>query len=240
MNYLVLQNEVTMTSLEVVNLINKFREEEGNKKVKRHDDFMSSIRKEIKTLQALGLEGVRNFADTTYKDKQGKNRPCYKLTKEAIMMMLNKESTLVRYKTQQYIAALEDRLKQQQLPSYQIENPIDRAKAWIKEYEQKLILEQTIQTQAPKVEYHDKVLHSEKLISTTDIAKDLGMSAQKLNNKLNELGIIYKQGKVWKLYAKHQDKIPEYCDYHINEFSQTLKWTERGRKLIIDLLQDNN
>lgn len=122
--------------------------------------------------------------------------------------------------------------------SYQIEDPIERAKAWIREHEERRILAQTIEVQAPKVEYHDMVLHSEKLISTTDVAKDLGMSAQKLNNKLHELGVIYKKGKIWKLYSKHENKIPEYCDYHINKFSQSLKWTEIRRKWIIELLNE--
>ena len=113
---------------------------------------------------------------------------------------------------------------------------IERAKVWIKEQEekQKLLLE--IEEQKPKVEYHDTVLKSQKLISTTDVAKDLGMSARKLNEKLNELKVIYKQSNTWKLYSKHQDKVPEYCDYHINEFGQILKWTEKGRKWIIELL----
>lgn len=88
----------------------------------------------------------------------------------------------------------------------------------------------------PKAEYHDNVLQSDKLITSTDIAKDLGMSARKLNQKLNDLGIIYKQGKVWKLYSKYQHRVPEYCDYHINEYSQLLKFTEKGRKWIIELL----
>lgn len=122
--------------------------------------------------------------------------------------------------------------------SYMIEDPIERAKAWIREEEERKMLALTIEQQKPKVEYHDVVLNSDKLVTTTDIAKDLGMSARSLNLKLNELGIIFKQGKSWKLYAKHQNKVPEYCDYHINEFGQTLKWTEKGRKFIIDTLNE--
>lgn len=122
--------------------------------------------------------------------------------------------------------------------SYMIADPIERAKAWIREEEERRLLAQTVEEQRPKVEYHDAVLNSDKLVTITDIAKDLGMSARSLNLKLNELGIIFKQGKSWKLYAKHQNKVPEYCDYHINEFGQTLKWTEKGRKFIIDTLNE--
>lgn len=92
----------------------------------------------------------------------------------------------------------------------------------------------------PKVEYYESTLRPDtyiKLLTSSEVAKDLGLSAQKLHTKLNELGIIYKQNKTWMLYSKYQDRIPEYCDYTINEHSQTLKWTEKGREWIIGLLK---
>lgn len=50
MNNLILNNTdereiVTMTSLEVVELINNFRKEEGSEVKKRHSDFLTSIEK---------------------------------------------------------------------------------------------------------------------------------------------------------------------------------------------------
>ena len=42
---------VTMTSVELVDLINHFRKEEGNKILKKHDDMLKSIRKEIELLE---------------------------------------------------------------------------------------------------------------------------------------------------------------------------------------------
>lgn len=103
---------VTMTSLEVVDLINNFRKEEGNEVVKRHDDFIRSIRKEVEVLKNVGIKADRNFTEGSYIDKNNQERPCYKMNKAGIMQMLNKESALVRYKTQQYIEALENRLKE--------------------------------------------------------------------------------------------------------------------------------
>ena len=103
---------VTMTSLEIVNLINKFREEEGNTTKKEHKDFMKSIRNEIETLKGVGIKAEGNFSLGSYIDKNNQERPCYKMNKSGIMQMLNKESALVRYKTQQYIEALENKLKQ--------------------------------------------------------------------------------------------------------------------------------
>ncbi|WP_245396219.1 phage antirepressor KilAC domain-containing protein, partial [Clostridioides difficile] len=65
----------------------------------------------------------------------------------------------------------------------------------------------------PKASYHDKVLNPEKLVTTTDIAKDLGMSAQGLNILLHTNKIIYpvkKNGrtKCWKPYKDYQWLIP--------------------------------
>lgn len=103
---------VTMTSLEVIELINNFRKEEGNEVKKEHKDFMRSIRNEIELLKNVGILAERNFSLGSYLDKNNQERPCYKMNKAGIMQMLNKESALVRYKTQQYIEGLENKLKE--------------------------------------------------------------------------------------------------------------------------------
>ena len=119
MSYKVMESnkgQATMTSLEVVDLINKFRKEEGDRTEKRHDDFMRSIRKEIEKLENAGIEVDRNFTGYSYIAENGKTNPCFKMNKAGIMQMLNKESALVRYKTQQYIEALENKLRQPAKP----------------------------------------------------------------------------------------------------------------------------
>jgi prophage antirepressor-like protein len=92
----------------------------------------------------------------------------------------------------------------------------------------------------PKVKYHDEVLNPTtyiKLVTTTEIAKDLSMTAQSLNKKLKEIKFIYKdKNGVWCLYKDYQHLIPEFADYKITEHGQTLKYTEKGRQYIIDLL----
>ena len=104
--------EITMTSLEVVDLINKFREEEGNRALLTHPHFMRDIRKEIKDLENAGENiGESKIGLTSYIDKQGKSRPCYRMSRSWVMQMCNKESAVVRYKTQQYIERLEQALQ---------------------------------------------------------------------------------------------------------------------------------
>ena len=52
--------------------------------------------------------------------------------------------------------------------------------------------DELIEQMKPKVDYHDKVLNVDKLVTTTDIAKDLGMTARQLHNKLHDMKIIFK------------------------------------------------
>lgn len=73
-NLINLSSEIVMTSLEVVELINKFREEEGNDLVKKHDVLLRDIRKEIELLENAGLNGFNNFVESSYINKQNKEQ----------------------------------------------------------------------------------------------------------------------------------------------------------------------
>lgn len=109
MNNIIPSNTVSMTSLDVVDLINRFRAEEGNTTIKRHADFLASIETEVKTLENVGISTKRNFSLSSY-TKGNRSYKMYILNRDGILQMLNKESAIVRYKTVQYINALEDRL----------------------------------------------------------------------------------------------------------------------------------
>ena len=96
-----------------------------------------------------------------------------------------------------------------------------------------------LEAQKSKVDYYDNVLQCDNLLTTTQVAKDLGMSAIKLNNILVEHKVIYKEGKCYLPYAKYHFLITEgYADYKITEHGQHLYWTEKGRKWIIELINE--
>ena len=92
----------------------------------------------------------------------------------------------------------------------------------------------------PKAEYHDEVLNKDGLITSTVVAKDLGFnSANRLHKVMNMNHIIFKnQSGTWCPYAEYEWLITEdYADYksYTNEHSKPcLKWTEKGRKWIIE------
>ena len=98
----------------------------------------------------------------------------------------------------------------------------------------------TIAQQQPKVEYHDEVLRKDGLITTTVVAKDLGFnSATKLNQVMNANRIIYKnKSGVWCPYANYEwlisDGYADYQSYKEEKAKLCLKWTEKGRKWIVE------
>jgi phage antirepressor YoqD-like protein len=101
------------------------------------------------------------------------------------------------------------------------------------------LAQDTIKHQSVKVEYYDKVLDSQRTIATNLIAMDLGMSAQALNRKLHNLGIIYKCNGSWVLTAKYRSfgfaetKTFPYTDEFGNKKTSIhLYWTEKGRNFI--------
>ncbi|WP_304427629.1 phage antirepressor KilAC domain-containing protein [Dubosiella newyorkensis] len=138
-----------------------------------------------------------------------------------------------------------------QKDSYMIEDPIERAKAWIKERENldSLKLENKIQAQQikelqPKASYYDVVLNCKDLMSISKIAKDYGWSAVKMNRYLHEKGVQYKQGDIWLLYQKHSGngytntKTHSYIgDDGLNHSKVHTYWTQKGRLFIYDLLK---
>lgn len=113
-------NEVRITSVELVEMINTFRKEEGNTVEKEHSDLLKSIRNEVETLEKAGIKGRGNFSPTSYIDNWNREKPCYSMNKAGALQMLNKESAVVRYKTVQYIEKLEKEKSSQQIDASQL------------------------------------------------------------------------------------------------------------------------
>lgn len=216
----------------------------------KHNILLRKVRGLNKTLNQNKIDSVKYWVEGTYEDSKGEHRPCFYITKEGCKFIAHKttgEKGVVF--TDKYMEAFETmkkKLSEVVTPSYQIDDPIERARVWIKEQEERNQLktenglkQELVNEMLPKASYHDTVLNCPKLISSTDIAKDLGISAIALHKILNHKGIIFKRDKdkAWKFYAKYQHMVPEYADYTMTEYCQSLKWTERGRKYIIELLE---
>ena len=103
----------TISSMDLVTIINEFRKAECEDYTElQHKDFLKKIRKELKTLEFLGIKGERNFSPSSYINSQNKEQPCYILNRDGMLQMLNSESTFVRYKTIEYVNKLENKVKE--------------------------------------------------------------------------------------------------------------------------------
>lgn len=113
------------------------------------------------------------------------------------------------------------------------------------EREKNVLLTQQVSESRPKADYYDKIMQSKSLVTITQIAKDYGWSAQQMNDKLHLLGVQYKIGHQWVLYAKYQDKGYTFSTTvdikkkdGSNDVRMNTKWTQKGRVFIYTLLKE--
>ncbi|WP_072533281.1 phage antirepressor [Lactiplantibacillus plantarum] len=104
--------------------------------------------------------------------------------------------------------------------------------------------ELVIQELKPKADYTDSMLANKGLETISMIAKNYGYSTREFNKLLHGLGIQYKQGKTWLLYAKYQDEGYTHVEPYeytnsdgIKQVRNTMKWTQSGQKFLYDFLK---
>ena len=113
-------------------------------------------------------------------------------------------------------------------------------------------LEHQVDGLMPKAIYSDNVLNSVSCFTTTQVAKELGVTAQELNRSLCALHIQYYQSGQYMLYAEYAHMglaksrtrynafLDPKCDGRKEKMGKAvthtyLVWTEKGRKFIHDL-----
>lgn len=106
-------------------------------------------------------------------------------------------------------------------------------------------LTNTVNEQAKRVTYLDRIFASASLTMTTSIAQDYGESAARFNKRLHDLGVQHKVGRQWVLYAPYLDKGYVHSETILIDVpggpkavTQT-KWTQRGRAFLYGVLKDN-
>lgn len=225
---LTFQGEPTLDSREVAKMIGK-----------RHKNLMRDIRQYINDLdEGSKLSSPKFFIESNYESSQGKLLPCYLLTKMGCEFVANKmtgkKGTLF---TAQYVSLFNEYQASLKKPdSYMIDDPVKRAERWIEE-------RKAYEALVPKGQYFDSQMRNPGTMTVTEIAKDYGMTATKLNRLLHEFGVQFKQGKHWVLYHKYDGKgYTQYEAFAYNDnkgVHNNLKWTQRGRKFIYDTLKEH-
>jgi len=228
--------------------------------------FNDWIRTNLEFIEAQ--EGVHfTLLKNKYATSLDKSRKDYFLildtAKELSMLQRNEKGRQAR----RYFIECEKKLKEVlAIPDFS--NPAAAARAWAVEYEQKIEAQKakqltekendrliSINTQhqntilefTPKISYVDTILSSTNTLTVTQIAKDYGISATKLNRILHSEEVQYKNNGQWLLYSKYaghgytQSRTHKYLDKKGSEQCKVdTRWTQKGRMFLHEFLKKNN
>jgi hypothetical protein len=256
--------ESRINSVELCELINQLRKEEKGEgaKVLLHKSLMEKIRKELETMEKLGITNGQNILLVEYTDKKGETRPCFSLNASGMRQILNSESVYVRCKTEEYITKLEEKNKQLQqsakTPDLMIAEAIKTmVDTQAKQNEQiiKLIENQNKLTEQVKnitENYQmlcvltDGQWESKKRISSSngglqkisEIVEGTGITPADANKKLIEKGILYEdkiKGKV-PTPESIEKGICEELPVRANPGKYFAVYTTKGQKIVREIL----
>lgn len=218
---------------------------------KQHAHVMEAIR----TMAPAWLKvSQSNFRLASYIDRQGKERPCYQLTKTECLYVATKFNDEARAKLVLRWEELEKaNVKHFCVPqtfkealllaAAQQEQIEEQQKLLVAQNEQIRDLNECNDEMRVKVSYYDQILASKSTVTTTQIAQDYGMSAKKFNIVLRNLKIQRKVGGQWILYSPHNTMGYVHSDTFVPEKSttgkvvMTTKWTQKGRLFLYETLK---
>ena len=234
----------TMSSLEIARLTGK-----------DHAHLMRDIRN-----MEPGWEKISQtkFGLASYKDAQGKERPCFELTKTECLYVATKFNDEARAKLIIRWEELERKNRAGVITLPDFTDPAEAAMAWAKQYNEKKVLalenkkledenlQLVLENQELKNDknYLDIIMRSKELLTISQIAQDYGMSGKAMNGQLANMGIQYSINGQWILYAKYKD-----CGYVSSrsiefvrksgqrDYRLHTEWTQAGRKFLYEELK---
>ncbi|ENK0558530.1 phage antirepressor KilAC domain-containing protein [Clostridium botulinum] len=196
------------------------------------------------------------FIPSTYKDGSGKENKCYLFTKMGCEFIANKftgeKGILFTAKYTKKFNQMEQQL-QQPKDSYMVENPIERAKVWIKEQEEKQKLLEENEKNKPKVLFAEAVSVAHTSILVGDLAKlikqnGVDIGAKRLFVWLRENGyLIKRKGTDYNMPTQYsmdlglfevKETSITHSDGHIS-ISKTPKITGKGQIYFINKFMKN-
>ena len=245
------ESRQTMSSLEIARLTGK-----------DHAHVMRDIRNMEPAWEKISQS---KFGLASYKDAQGKERPCYELTKTECLYVATKFNDEARAKLVIRWEELEKKARESMIALPNFTDPAEAAEAWAKEFREKKVLaienqslhkeivrlEQDNSNLAAEVQvlsddknYLDLIMRSRSLMTVTQIAQDYGMSAKAMNQILANMGIQYKNNGQWILYSKYKDggyvssrSIDITRSNGMPDTVMQTEWTQAGRRFLYEELK---
>ncbi|UNW10653.1 phage regulatory protein/antirepressor Ant [Acinetobacter indicus] len=191
-------NEVTMSSLELVDYINESRKLDGKPVQLRHADFIAKVPK------VLGGELSEKFR-SVYTDTTGRTLPCYRLPKREACLMAMSYSYELQAQVFDRMTAMEEALKAKN--SFDITNPAHLLQAIEVQAKLNIELTQKVAVLEPKAKGLDRIADCTNVLGIRESAKVLKVGQNQLVQYLLDHKVVYRDqyGKI-QAYQKSIDQ----------------------------------
>ena len=175
-----------------------------------------------------------------YFDSMNRQQTEYLLDEELTMTLVTGYNIVLRNRVIKRWKELE---LQASLPSYAIEDPIERAKKWIEEEKQKQAVIHQLEIAAPKVAFVDKYVAGNGNKTFRQVTKLLGANERKFRDFLKKEKIMYKLNGEWTAYQNHVDAKRFHVKTGVSEFGHAFNhalFTPKGIEWIATELAKSN
>lgn len=191
-------NEVTMSSLELVDYINESRKLDEKPVQLRHADFIAKVPK------VLGGELSEKFR-SVYTDTTGRTLPCYRFPKREACLMAMSYSYELQAQVFDRMTAMEEALKAKN--SFDITNPAHLLQAIEVQAKLNIELTQKVAVLEPKAKGLDRIADCTNVLGIRESAKVLKIGQNQLVQYLIDHKVVYRDqhGKI-QAYQKSIDQ----------------------------------
>lgn len=189
----------SLSSLQLVQMINEHRQSIGDNSILRHDHFMAKVPK------VLGEGGLPKFRDTYTNHQNGQKYPCYIFPKREACLMAMSYSYELQAQVFDRMTAMEEALKAKN--SFDITNPAHLLQAIEVQAKLNIELTQKVAVLEPKAKGLDRIADCTNVLGIRESAKVLKVGQNQLVQYLIDHKVVYRDqhGKI-QAYQKSVDQ----------------------------------
>ena len=211
---------------------------------KEHKHVLRDIESLMGGESKIGLSSM--FFKSEYVSSQNKHLPMYLMNRDGFTLLAmgftGSKAMEWKLKYIQAFNAMERKLTMPESDDMILSRAVLIANKKVEQLQSTNI--QLVQENAklkPASDYAHAVLMSDEKLTVKQIAQNYGMTSQKFNSILEEMGIQYKVNKQWILYRKYQGKgyvVGVPFDIGNGKTKERTYWTRKGQAFLYKKLKE--